>query len=435
MRKMCGDSLRDSFASRDQTNFGFSHPYPTQKTEQTLATAGKLFLQKLVTCIFILLMSVGIGLLSGWSSAAFALPSQQTLLPALESLASVGSKPLPEADDLESNFVTAAVEKAESAVVQVNVSRTLGGDVPDFLKPFLGGTQAIPPSGPILRGIGSGFVIDAAGQILTNAHVVNDADTVTVSFQDGRILEGKVLGKDPVTDVAVIQVQAENLPTLAIGDSDKVRQGQWAIAIGNPLGLQETVTVGVISGIERSSVDIGVPDKRIGFIQTDAAINPGNSGGPLLNARGEVIGVNSAIIGGAQGLGFAIPINTAQRIAQQLITKGEVEHPYIGVQMVALNPQIKQQIKNAPNSRIQVESDQGILVVQVRQGSPAAKAGLREGDVIQEINNQRVTKANTLQRLLDEAGVGGELQVKLQRNGQIVALTIEPEQLPTVQTR
>lgn len=435
MSTMCSDSLRDSFASRDQTNSSFSRPYPTKKTEQPLATAGKLFLQKLATCMLILLVSVATGLLSGWASPAFASPSQQTLLPALESLANVGSTLLLAEADLDSNFVTVAVDKAESAVVQVNVSRTLGGDVPDFLKPFLGGAQTAPPSGSILRGIGSGFVINAAGQILTNAHVVNNADTVTVSFQDGRILEGKVLGQDPVTDVAVIQVQAENLPTVMLGDSDKVRQGQWAIAIGNPLGLQETVTVGVISGTDRSSMAIGVPDKRIGFIQTDAAINPGNSGGPLLNARGEVIGINTAIIGGAQGLGFAIPINAAQKIAQQLIAKGEVEHPYIGVQMIVLNPQVKQQIKNAPNSRIQVEEDQGILVFQVGRGSPADKAGLRPGDVIQQINNQRVTEADTVQRLIEEAGVGGELQVELRRDGRIVALTIKPEQIPTVQTR
>lgn len=430
MSKICGDSQGVRFASRDKTNSGFSHPCPTQKIEQ-LATTGK-FLQKLAICMLLLLVSVSIGLLSG-SSAAIALPSQQTFLPTLE-MADVGGIPLPEADG-DSNFVTRAVDKAESAVVQVNVSRTLGGDVPDFLKPFLGGSQGVPPSGQVLRGIGSGFVIDAAGQILTNAHVADDADTVTVLFQDGRILEGKVLGKDPVTDVAVIQVQAENLPTVVLGDSNKVRQGQWAIAIGNPLGLQETVTVGVISGTDRSSVDIGVPDKRVGFIQTDAAINPGNSGGPLLNARGEVIGVNTAIIGGAQGLGFAIPINTALRVAQQLIANGEVEHPYIGVQMVALNPQVKQQINNAPNSKIKVEEDQGILVVSVRQGSPAAKAGLRAGDVIHAIDNQPIAKANTIQKLIEEAGVGGELQVELQRDGRIVALTIEPEQLPTAQTR
>ncbi|KYC35426.1 serine protease [Scytonema hofmannii PCC 7110] len=334
----------------DQKNFYFSHPYLSQKTQQIYLTDIKRLLQKLLTCILILLLSVGIVLLSGWLSPAYG----------YEDLASVGSTLLAQVDP-ESNFVTEAVEKVESAVVQVNVSRALGGDVPDVLKPFLGGVRAAPPSAQILRGIGYGFVIDSAGLILTNAHVVDEADTVTVSFQDGRILKGKVLGKDPVTDVAVIQVQAENkLPTVVMGDSDKVRQGQWAIAIGNPLGLQETVTVGVISGTERSSVDIGIPDKRIGFIQTDAAINPGNSGGPLLNALGEVIGINTAIIGGTQGLGFAIRINGAAVIAQQLITMGKVEHPYIGIQMVTLNSQVKQQINNAFNSKIQVEDEQGI---------------------------------------------------------------------------
>ncbi len=423
MRTMCGD--------RNQTNSDFCRE---RKTEQILATAGKLFLQKLVTCILLLLIGVGTVLLSDRSSTALAMPKQQALLPTLEIQTSTGSTLLAQAD-LELNFVTTAVEKAESAVVQVNVSRAVGGDVPDFLKPFLGGAQTNSPSAPVLRGIGSGFVIDNTGRILTNAHVVDEADTVTVSFQDGRILEGKVLGKDPVTDVAVIEVQAEDLPTVILGDSDKVRQGQWAIAIGNPLGLQETVTVGVVSGTERSSLAIGIPDKRIGFIQTDAAINPGNSGGPLLNARGEVIGINTAIIRGSQGLGFAIPINAARQIAQQLIATGKVEHPYIGVQMVTLNPQVKQQIKAASRSSMQIESDQGILVVQVGRGTPAAKAGIRPGDVIEQIDSQPVTDAKTFQQLLDETGVGGQLQVQLRRNGRDVALTIKPEQLPTVETR
>ncbi len=408
--------------------------YPTPKPKLTLVTVGKIFLQKLAYCILLLLISIGTGLLSGWSSTAMAVPSGQTLVPAWESLASTGSTLLAQADT-EDNFVTAAVDKVESAVVQVNVSRALGGDVPDFLKPFLGGPQANQPGGQILRGIGSGFVIDTSGRILTNAHVVDEADTVTVSFQDGRILEGKVLGKDPVTDVAVIQVQADNLPTVVLGNSDKVRQGQWAIAIGNPLGLQESVTVGVVSGTERSSLAIGIPDKRIGFIQTDAAINPGNSGGPLLNAKGEVIGINTAIIKGSQGLGFAIPINAARQIAQQLIATGKVEHPYIGVQMVALNPQVKQQIKTASRSSMQIEEDQGILVFQVGRGTPAAKAGIRPGDVIEQINSQPITDAKTFQQLLDETGVGGEFQVQLRRNGRDVALTIKPEQLPTVETR
>jgi S1-C subfamily serine protease len=365
--------------------------------------------------LLILLAIVSVSWLSGWSSPAQALPLQ-----------AIG------ATDSGSNFVTAAVNKAESAVVQVNISKNLGGDVSNAFRPFLGGPQGMAP-GRVLRGLGSGFVIDPSGLILTNAHVVNDADSVTVTFQDGRILAGKVLGKDPVTDLAVLQVQAERLPIVTIGDSDKLQQGEWAIAIGNPLGLQETVTVGVISGTERSSLSIGVPDKRVGFIQTDAAINPGNSGGPLLNAKGEVIGVNTAIIQGTQGLGFAIPINTATQIAQQLIAKGYVEHPYIGVQMVALNPEVKEQINNNPNSDITVEKEQGVLVVQVGRGSPAAKAGLQAGDVIQEVNDKPVADARTIQKLLEQTGVGGELKLGLQRKGKTTTLSIQPEQLPVLQ--
>jgi S1-C subfamily serine protease len=335
-----------------------------------------------------------------------------------------------QAATLGSNFVMDVVDRAENAVVQVNVSRTLGGEIPPAMRPFLGNPQASP--GRVLRGLGSGFVINKSGQILTNAHVVDSADTVTVMFQDGRVLEGKVLGTDPVTDVAVIKVETDNLPIVTLGDSDQVRQGEWAIAIGNPLGLQETVTVGVISGTERSSVDIGVPDKRVGFLQTDAAINPGNSGGPLLNAQGEVIGINTAIIQGTQGLGFAIPINTAKAIAQQLIATGTATHPYIGVQLVALDPNVKQYVNQAPNSRLQVEEDQGILVVQVGKGTPAAKAGLRSGDVIESVNDQPVNQVKTLQRLVDETGVNGKLNVQVKRNDRVVAIAISPEQMPTM---
>lgn len=378
------------------------------------------FLQKLGTQVVTLLAIVSLIFISAGSNTAQA-AEVNSLFPSSDS----------------NNFVTAVVERVEGAVVQVNVSRTMGGDIPGALRPFLGRPQGGSPQS-VLRGIGSGFVISSAnsmGQIITNAHVVDNADMVTVSFQDGRILEGKVLGKDLVTDVAVIEVQGDNLPVVSVGDSDKVRQGQWAIAIGNPLGLQETVTVGVISGTERSSADIGVPDKRVGFIQTDAAINPGNSGGPLLNAQGEVIGVNTAIIRGTQGLGFAIPINTAQSVARQLIATGTVQHPYIGVQMVALTPQVKQFVNQAPNSKIRVEEDNGILVVQVGKGTPAAKAGLRTGDVISEVNQQPVDKVNTLQRLVDQVGVNGQLDVTVKRDDRLVALKISPEQLPTVEAR
>lgn len=421
---MCSD--------RNSISLDFNLSCSTGKTEQ-LAIACQQWMHRITAGLLIVLISIGIGFLN--AASAQALPLQQKFSSTFEELQ--GNKMLLAQNNSADNFVTTAVDKAEAAVVQVNVSRTLAGtrDVPDFLRPFLGGGQPLPSNTPVLRGIGSGFVIDSAGLILTNAHVVDEADTVTVSFQDGRILEGQVLGKDPVTDVAVIHVEAEGLPTVTIGNSDAVRQGQWAIAIGNPIGLQETVTVGVISGIERSSAAIGIPDKRVGFIQTDAAINPGNSGGPLLNAAGDVIGINTAIVRGAQGLGFAIPINTAQQIAQQLIATGHVEHPYIGVQMVALTPQVKQFINTSPNSGMQVEEEQGILVVQVQRDSPAVKAGVRVGDVIAAIDNQPVTKANKVQQLIEKAGVGGELPVELRRNGRTVALTIEPEQLPTMETR
>ena len=324
----------------------------------------------------------------------------------------------------DSNFVTKTIAKEGEAIVQINVSRSLGGNVPDFLQPFFGGSPS--SSGRVLRGIGSGFVISPDGKVLTNAHVVNNADTVNVAFADGRFMEGKVLGKDPVTDIAVIQVQGDSLPTVTLGDSDQIQQGQWAIAIGNPLGLQETVTVGVISATQRFGAEIGVPDKRIGFIQTDAAINPGNSGGPLFNEKGEVIGINSAVIGGTQGLGFAIPINTAQKVAQQLITTGKVEHPYIGIQMVALTPQVVQQL----NGRMQIEADRGVLIMSVARRSPAAQAGIQPGDVVQKINAQSINRADEVQRFIEETGVGGKLQIELQRSGRTVAVTVQPQQLP-----
>ncbi len=207
------------------------------------------------------------------------------------------------------NFIVAAAENTGPAVVRIDSSRRLSNRAARF--------------GRVMQGVGSGFIIQSDGLILTNAHVVDGADTVTVTLKDGRNFTGRVVGQDELTDVAVVKIQATNLPTVAIGNSDQVKPGEWAIAIGNPLGLDNTVTVGIISATNRSSSDVGALDKSINFIQTDAAINPGNSGGPLLNQQGQVIGINTAIIGRAQGLGFAIPINTAQQIANQLIGRGQ----------------------------------------------------------------------------------------------------------------
>ncbi|MEH2243694.1 HhoA/HhoB/HtrA family serine endopeptidase [Nostoc sp.] len=340
--------------------------------------------------------------------------------------------PLPAATD--PNFVIQVVQKVGPAVVRIDSSRTVKTQIPDeFNDPIFQrffGSQLPQQQNRVERGTGSGFIISADGRILTNAHVVDGADTVTVTLKDGRSFKGKVLGKDELTDVAVVKIQADNLPLVALGNSDKLQPGEWAIAIGNPLGLDNTVTTGIISATGRSSNQIGAPDKRVEYIQTDAAINPGNSGGPLLNYRGEVIAMNTAIIQGAQGLGFAIPINTAQRISSQLIATGKVEHPYLGIQMVGLTPQLKQNINSDPNSGLSVNEDKGVLVVKVVPNSPAAKAGIRAGDVIQKLGGQAVTDASSVQKVVENSQVGSDLRMELRRNGQNLNIAVRPGAFP-----
>ncbi len=334
----------------------------------------------------------------------------------------------------DSNFITRVVETVGPAVVRIDAARTVTTRTPDvFNDPFFReffGSQVPMPREHVESGTGSGFIINAEGQILTNAHVVDGADTVTVTLKDGRTFEGKVLGTDPVTDVAVVKIEANNLPAVALGNSEQLQPGEWAIAIGNPLGLDNTVTVGIISATGRTSSQVGVPDKRVNFIQTDAAINPGNSGGPLLNQRGEVIGMNTAIIQGAQGLGFAIPINRAENIAEQLIANGKVEPPFLGIQMVTLTPQIKESINRDPNSGLTVAEDQGVLVVKVVANSPAAEGGIRAGDVIQSIDNQAVTDASTVQDAVENGHVNSSMQIQIRRNGQTMTLNVRPGTVP-----
>ncbi|OCQ89409.1 serine protease [Nostoc sp. MBR 210] len=330
------------------------------------------------------------------------------------------------------NFVVGVVKNVGGAVVRIDSARTITSRVPDeFNDPFFRRYfRDAQPRQRVERGSGSGFIISSSGQILTNSHVVDGADKVTVTLKDGRTFDGQVLGEDPVTDVAVIKIDANNLPTVSLGNSEVLQPGEAVIAIGNPLGLNNTVTSGIISATERSSSDIGASDKRVDYLQTDAAINPGNSGGPLLNARGQVIGMNTAILRGAQGLGFAIPINTVQKIAQELITKGRVDHPYLGVQMVSLTPEIKERINERFGDRITLTTDKGVLLVRIVPRSPAAVAGLRPGDVIQQINNQSVTKPEEVQRILEKSQIGNPLSVQIERNGQITQVTVRPAALP-----
>lgn len=338
------------------------------------------------------------------------------------------------------NFIAEAVSKVGSAVVRIDSKRqVVSQGVPDefsndsTLRRFFGNQAPKRPSSQVEEGTGSGFIVDANGLILTNAHVVDGADQVSVLLKDGRRLQGKVLGADPVTDVAVVKVEATNLPTVSLGNSELLQPGEWAIAIGNPLGLDNTVTAGIISATGRSSADIGVGDRRVGFIQTDAAINPGNSGGPLLNEKGEVVGMNTAIISGAQGLGFAVPINTAKRISDLLIANGKVDHPYLGIQMATITPDLKQRLNNDPNSPFSVQEDKGIIVIKVIPDSPAAKAGLKAGDVITKIAGQQAVSAEVIQQTVEESKVGGDLAIELRRQGKTLDLSIQPGILPAQQ--
>ncbi|AHJ28788.1 serine proteinase [Nodularia spumigena CCY9414] len=333
------------------------------------------------------------------------------------------------------SFVTAAVNRVGTAVVRIDTERTVTRRMDPFMEdPFFrrffgeGFPQQMPSEQ--LRGLGSGFIIDKGGLVLTNAHVVDKADRVTVRLKDGRTYEGKVQGIDEVTDLAVVKINPDkDLPVAPLGSSDTVQVGDWAIAVGNPLGFDNTVTLGIVSTLKRSSAQVGIADKRLDFIQTDAAINPGNSGGPLLNERGEVIGINTAIRPDAMGIGFAIPIDKAKAIALKLQRDGKVIHPYLGVQMITLTPELAKQNNTDPNSPIQIPEINGVLVMRVVPNSPAASAGVRRGDVIVQIDREPVTSADKLQNLVENSRLGQLLQVKVQRGNQIQLLSIRTAEL------
>lgn len=332
-----------------------------------------------------------------------------------------------------SSFIAAVADQVGPAVVRIDSARTVASRPGPFNDPFFReffGDMWEQPSTRIERGQGSGFIVEAEGVIWTNAHVVEGADTVTVTLKDGREFEGEVLGEDPLTDVAVIKVQAQDLPTVTLGNSEQLRPGEWAIAIGNPLGLDNTVTAGIVSATGRTSAQIRVPDKRVQFIQTDAAINPGNSGGPLLNERGEVIGINTAIIGGAQGLGFAIPIDSAQRLAQELIEKGRVDHAYLGIQMRTLTADLRQQINRDSRNDVRLSADQGVVILGLMRNSPALKAGLAVGDVIVAMNGRTIRDAEQVQRIVQDIGVGESIALDVDRAGRQVQLDVTTQALP-----
>lgn len=333
------------------------------------------------------------------------------------------------------NFIAVAAQQVGPAVVRIDAERSVSRIGPDaFNNPFFRrffGDQIPPDLGPdrIQQGTGSGFILNADGQILTNAHVVEGVKTVQVTLRDGRSFPGKVVGVDSVTDVAVVKIEAVHLPVVRLGSTESLAPGQWAIAIGNPLGLDNTVTAGIISALGRTSNEVGIPDKRVQFIQTDAAINPGNSGGPLLNDRGEVIGMNTAIRANAQGLGFAIPIETAKRIADQLFVTGQVQHPYLGIQMLELTPDTIVQLNQAEELNLP-QDIRGVLIVQVLPGSPAESAGLKVGDVMQAIRGEPVITPSQVQTLMESIQIGVALDIQVRRQGQVKNIMVRPSPMP-----
>jgi Do/DeqQ family serine protease len=327
----------------------------------------------------------------------------------------VGDTPVPSLSPM--------IKKISPAIVNIATRGTIHEKGPQnpllddpFFKRFFDVPQDSGPHERPFQSAGSGVIFDAkSGYIVTNAHVVENASEITVTLQDGRDLKADVVGSDEPSDVAVLKVKTDSLIQIALGDSAKVEVGDFVVAIGNPFGLQHTVTSGIISGLSRSGIN---PDGYEDFIQTDASINPGNSGGALVNLKGELIGINTAILsrsGGNIGIGFAIPVNMAHSVMDQLIKYGSVKRGLLGVSMYTVTPDIAQSLGLA--------NAQGALVSQVVNGSPAQKAGIHTGDVITSVNGQSVKSNGELRNAIGLMRVGDKIEVGLVREGKPLHVT------------
>jgi len=327
--------------------------------------------------------------------------------------------------DWRSGFVEVA-KKVKPSVVAIRSERTVtvgpgygedffkGTPFEDFFKQHGG-----PPVKRKQMGEGSGVIVDAKGYILTNYHVVAGAEKISIHLFDGRELKGTVRGTDPRTDLAVVHVEAATLPAAILGDSDRIQVGEWAVAVGSPFGLEETVTVGVISAKGRSGLGTGTYED---FIQTDASINPGNSGGPLVNIDGEVIGINAMIIQPGQGIGFAIPINLAKTIMVELIKTGKVVRPWVGIGLQDITPDLMKFFN--------LKEKEGALISQVYGGSPAEKTGLKVGDVVIEVDGVKITNSQDLVREVLKKKVGQKVNFVILREGKRTQVSVTTGQMP-----
>ena len=327
---------------------------------------------------------------------------------------------------LDSEY-TRLVDAVVPSVVSITTSRRVQvtqstGNTP--LDMFLRNRRLLPaPRERIQTALGSGVIVSKEGHILTNRHVIAQMEKIEVQLTDGRVEPATVIGADDQTDIAVLKIGAKNIEPLALGDSDQVRVGQLVFAIGNPFGLQETVTQGIVSAKGRRAV----ADSGVEFFQTDAAVNQGNSGGPLLNLRGEIIGINSAIYstsdeGAWLGISFAIPSNVARRALESLLKNGRIIRGYLGVNMMDINPFIARQLA--------LPDTVGALVEDVMPGSPAEKAGLQPGDVIQRFNGRPVKDTRALRSRLGETDIGGKAELTILRKGQLITITATVSEAP-----
>jgi serine protease Do len=275
------------------------------------------------------------------------------------------------------------------------------------------------------KGTGSGFIINQEGYVLTNEHVVRKADNIKVTLSDGREFDGEVIGSDVTSDMAIVKIKADHLPSVTLGNSDELRVGEIVIAIGNPYGLQQTVTMGVVSAKGRS-IPAGTEGQVYrNFIQTDTAINPGNSGGPLLNIKGEVVGINTAIIPYAQGIGFAIPINIAKKNIDDLINLGKVRRSWLGVYIQDVTPEIAKQFN--------LTEAKGVLVGDVIKNSPAEEVGIKTGDIIMKVNDEEVNSPEELQDKIRDVEIGKNADIEVMRDGKTINFIVEIVEMPTVE--
>jgi len=327
--------------------------------------------------------------------------------------------------DWKNGFVEVA-KKVKPSVVAIRSERTVTAG-PGYGEDFFKGTpfedffkqHGGPPVKRKQMGEGSGVIVDGKGYILTNYHVVSGAEKITIHLFDGRELKGTVRGTDARTDLAVVHVETTDLPVAVLGDSDKIQVGEWAIAIGSPFGLEETVTVGVISAKGRSGLGTGTYED---FLQTDASINPGNSGGPLVDIDGDVIGINAMIIQPGQGIGFAIPINLAKTIMLELIKTGKVIRPWIGIGLQDITPDLMKFFN--------LKEKEGALISQVYSGSPAEQIGLKVGDVVIEVDGVKITNSQDVVREVLKKKVGQKVNFVVLREGKRTPISVTTAQMP-----